>query len=277
MRKLVLLVLLLSVPALAADPNQKLKSLGVPVPELVRLPAGRFVMGTNSEPAERPAHRVGVSAFWIAKTEVTVEQFAAFVAETGYRTEAESSGQGGWVRDPEQGMVRRADASWRNPYMKQDARHPVVLVTATDAEAYAAWLARKSGLRVALPTEAQWEYAARAGTVSDFAGPLSSLAWTQEDSGGVTHPVAGKYPNNWGLFDMHGNAWEWTADWYADYTPKFAKNPAVTQDQSRGRVVRGGSFAFPHTYARSSFRQEGHGAGARAHDLGFRIVVNVNP
>ena len=279
MHKLVLVVLLLSMPALAADHNQKLKSLGIPVPELVRLPAGRFIMGTEgSEPAERPAHRVSVSSFWIGKTEVTVEQFAAFVAETGYKTEAERGDKpGGWVTDPDLGMARKDDANWRNPYMKQDGRHPVVLVTATDAEAYAAWLAKKSGLRVALPTEAQWEYAARAGTVSDFAGPLSSIAWTKEDSGGVTHPVAAKYPNPWGLFDMHGNAWEWTADWYSDYTHKWAKNPVVTEDQKRGRVIRGGSFAFPHTYARSTFRQEGHGASARAHDTGFRVVVNPDP
>ncbi|MGH9556539.1 MAG: formylglycine-generating enzyme family protein [Terriglobales bacterium] len=259
------------------NPNQRLKSLGLPVAELVALPRGSFRMGSDAGArSEQPEHRVTLSPFWISRTEVTVSQFAAFIADSGYKTRAERSGEdaGGWVFDAKrEQMALKADASWRHPYLEQANDHPVVLVTWHDASAYAEWLARKSGLKVRLPTEAQWEYACRAGTQGDYAGDLDALAWHKENSSRRTHAVAGKQANAWGLFDMHGNVWEWTRDWYSDYLPDEQQDPPGPADQGRGKIARGGSFNFPATHARASHRQEGHGPEARAQDLGFRIVV----
>lgn len=256
----------------AADPNARLARLGIPVPRLVQVPAGAFTMGDEAgSPAERPAHRVTLASFWMGAAEVTIDQYAAFVADTGYRTSAEGEGEerGGWIRDPASGtMVRKPDATWRKPYLPLEGGHPVVLVTLADAMAYAGWLADRSGLAVRLPTEAQWEYACKAGD-GEAGGPV----WHADSSGGQPRRAGAGAANAWGLHDLRGNVWEWTREGYRDYAPDDARDPVGPEASERGQVLRGGSWNAPAALARCSFREEGHGPQARAQDLGFRIVV----
>jgi formylglycine-generating enzyme required for sulfatase activity len=148
-------------------------------PELVRIPAGSF--GGSA-----------VAPFWMHKTEVTVGHFAQFVKSTGYRTAAEKAG---------------TSRTWKTPGFKVSRRQPVVYVTFTDADAYC----RSIGAR--LPSDMEWEYAARAGAVGrHYWGDRidDRHLWYRANSDGHPHPVGGKLPNAWGLYDVEGNVWEWS-------------------------------------------------------------------
>jgi len=255
--------------------------LGVPVEQdldlgdgvkltTVLIPPGEFVMGSTEDevgrlleeakqentpasyidrlPSEAPQHRVRITRpVGLGRHEVTRGQFRRFVDQTDYETEAERDGKGGvgfvdgdWVQDPR--FVWSAD-----PGFPQTDDHPVVNVSWNDATAFCQWLSKKQGADYDLPSEAQWEYACRAGTTTrysfgDDGAALGEYAWFSGNSSDTTHPVCGKRPNAWGLFDMHGNVWEWCADgWAEDY---YARSP--TDDpaglDSASRVLRGGSF-----------------------------------
>jgi len=282
---------------------------------LVRIPAGTFLMG-GPEPAahlaaafaayrrpasyfhdEYPQHRVRITRpFWLGAYEVTVGQFRRFVQESGYRTEAETDGTGAWGYNPTTGQCegRRKQYNWRNPGFTQTDNHPVLNVTWNDAVAFCRWLSRKEGHRYRLPTEAEWEYACRAGTTTRYhygndpdllptravvldARGRTTFPHVQEihlpkDLQSLTRPVGRFPPNRWGLFDMHGNVWEWCADWYgADY---YAHAPAADpQGPSAGqqRVRRGGAWnSFP-LWARAAFRNWNTPA-SRCVNLGFRVA-----
>jgi len=262
--------------------------------ELVRIAAGRFMMGSMTGAAdERPVHEVTISAPWyLGRFEVTRAQFARFAAETGYRTEAEKDGWAhvwsgaGWERKP--------GANWRNPGFPQDDRHPVVLVSWNDAKAFCDWLSKRSGLACRLPTEAEWEYACRAGTRTryswgdnpDDGGGWANLAdlsakkkypgWTtfRWDDGHVfTAPVGSFRANAWGLHDMHGNVWEWCADWYQN--TYYAKSPGRDPkgpDTGTMRVLRGGSWNDRPETCTSSLRS-GNVPSTRLNILGFRVAA----
>ncbi|MET0518143.1 MAG: formylglycine-generating enzyme family protein [Burkholderiaceae bacterium] len=282
---------------------------------LVRIPAGEFLMGSEESPAtlaraypqlpperfaqlqdEAPVHRVRITrAFWLGRSEVTVGQFRRFLEASGYVPESEADGTGayGWRADYDPATSRRGDAfegrdrrySWRNPGFPQGDDHPVVNVTWNDAQALAAWLTQTEGRRYRLPTEAEWEYAARAGTRTRYSSgddPQSLLraanvfdadsarywprwqdmALAGSDGYAFTAPVASFAPNAWGLYDMHGNAWEWVSDWYGeDYyaeSARASKNGAVDDPQGPAdgnvRLRRGGSWHTWPFYARASFR-----------------------
>jgi formylglycine-generating enzyme required for sulfatase activity len=247
----------------------------------VRLPAGRFLMGSPEgvgHSSERPRHEVTLSkAFWFGTHPVTVEAFRAFVVATGYQTEAERSG-GAIVPTPDGKMGMKANASWRSPGFNQTERDPVVCVSWNDAQAFLGWLNAKentSGYR--LPTEAEWEYACRAGTqraygFGDDTNLLALHAWTDVTSGGHTHPVGTKQANAWGLYDMHGQVWQWCADWFDEkaYSSHPVTDPTGPR-QGQSRVLRGGSWYSHADRCRAAFR----GANlpnTRFSFVGFRVV-----
>ncbi|MFV9691884.1 MAG: formylglycine-generating enzyme family protein, partial [Desulfobacteria bacterium] len=134
------------------------------------------------------------------------------------------------------------------------------------------WVAGPSGFR--LPTEAEWEYSARGGTIARFAcgdleSGLEAMAWYNQNSGRKPHPVGQKEPNAWGLFDMHGNVWEWTWDWYGDY-PSGSANDPVGKSEGSNRVIRGGSWSIDVQFCRSANRRDDSPVNRNFY-LGFRL------
>jgi len=192
--------------------------------EYVWIPAGKFTMGCSPGDGEcideeKPPHPVTITrGFWLGKTEVTVAAYKRFAKAT--HKDAETSD------DPNLPMV---DVSW------------------DDATGYCGW----AGMR--LPTEAEWEYAARANTTGPRYGPLDAVAWHYYNCGGKRHPVGEKQPNAWGLYDMLGNVWEWVADWFGSYQQKAEIDPAGPF-RAKYRTVRGGSWFDYQKAARASSR-----------------------
>jgi formylglycine-generating enzyme required for sulfatase activity len=247
-------------------------------PEMVLLPAGDVMMGSpeterGRSEEEGPQHRVTIAGpFAIGKFPVTRGEFAAFVRETGYRTEG---GCDVWTGSD---WRRQSDRSWRSPSsVDQDDRHPVVCVNWHDAKAYAAWLSKKVGKRYRLLTEAEREYAARARTntrysFGDDEAWLSEYAWYQANSGGATHPVGEKKPNLFGLFDMHGNAWAWCEDiWHSSYRGAPNDGSVWQTGDTPLRILRGGSWYRNASGLRSAFRVAFSPDG-RYNDVGFRVA-----
>lgn len=267
-------------------------------PEMATLPPGSFVMGSPEREGGRgqdegPAHKARIVApFAIARHETTRAEFAAFVRDTGH----ESAGCGIW--DHRARKRTFADtADWFAPGFTQDDGHPVVCVSWEDARAYADWLSAKTGAAYRLPSEAEWEYAARAGTVSarfwgeghdracayanvhDLTGKQQNkLRWEPhfcDDGFGWTSPVGSFPPNSFGLYDMLGNVWEWTEDcWNDDYKGAPASGAARTDGNCAYRAIRGGSWMDPPRGARSAGRAAER-AGARNDPVGFRVARSL--
>jgi formylglycine-generating enzyme required for sulfatase activity len=167
--------------------------------------------------------------------------------------------------------------TWRWPGFDQTDDHPVVNVSWNDATAFCDWLSRQEGQEYRLPTEAEWEYACRAGTTTRFSfgdddTALGESAWYSANSGNQTHPVGEKRPNAFGLYDMHGNIWEWCSDWYsADYYRRSPADDPRGSEAAEDRVFRGGSWGVEPRLARTAYR--GRGAPEyRCHFLGFRLA-----
>ncbi len=237
--------------------------------QFVRISAGSFRMGSASVEVARPVHTVRISrSFQMGKYEVTQGQFRAFVEATGYRTEAEKS-DGCQVSGYGGTRTLKAGASWKNTFEGDD--RPVVCVSWNDAQAFVQWLNEQEGpARYRLPTGAEWEYAARAGTTGDHAGNFAAMSWNQSNSGRKTHVVGKKRPNAWGLYDMYGNAYEWVEDWYGVYPTGSVTDPTGPPSGS-ARVIRGGSWDSTHLHAQSAYR--GRLKPVRRNDrLGFRLV-----
>lgn len=257
-----------------------------PVIDFVRVTGGEFLMGDASgagRPNERPAHAVRVSDFLMGTHEVTVGQFGAFTAETGYLTEAERRG---WVLEIDSVMmkwVRREGISWKDPGFAQDDSHPVVWVSLNDADAFVRWLAEKTGRPCRLPTEAEWEYAARAGGGSDrWSGTddpadLPRFAWYSANSGGRTHQVGGKEPNGLGIHDLSGNVWEWTGDRDAPYPAagEILVDPGGPPDGAFF-ILRGGSWRVGEGILRATYRS-GYKPDYSHGSIGFRVVIPAPP
>jgi len=276
--------------------------------QFVLIPSGEFMMGSDESVAslandfpllenkrfaelvdEAPVHKVRITqAFYLGQHEVTVAQFRRFVEASGYRPEAEADGRGGYGYNSayDADKSARGDAfegrnpeySWRNPGFPQGDNHPVVNITWNDAQAMSLWLTEKEGVKYRLPTEAEWEYAARAGTRTRYhsgndvlsllkVGNLfdadaaknwpkwQSHALAGHDGFEFTAPVGSFSPNDFGLYDMHGNVWEWCADWYDEnYYAKSPVNDPTGPVSGSVRVRRGGSWHTWPFYARSSYR-----------------------
>lgn len=215
---------------------------------LVAIPAGSYRMGdinrTGSD-LERPAHRVNVPAFRLMKYEISFDQYDTFARMTG-RTLPEDWG---WGR----------------------GKRPVINTSWRDATAMAKWLSEKTGKRWRLPTEAEWEYAARAGTTTDYPWG-NKFEKNRVNNGPTTDPVGSYAANAWGLHDMHGNAWEWMQDcWTPHYKGAPADGSAWTAGDCSSRVVRGGSWYYDASWLRSPYRGK-VGAASRTVNIGFRLA-----
>lgn len=293
---IMLLLVSTAAPAAAAHPVEN--SIGM---RLVRIAAGEFMMG--SPPGEmgrrvdEPLRRVRITRdFLIGRHEVTRGQFRAFVEATGYLTEAERGVRGGYGYDEATGRLSGPDHrySWRFTGFPQTDEHPAVNVSWHDAGAFCRWLSEKEGAVYRLPTEAEWEYACRGGSAAAYChgddpeqlaevGNIMDAdaherfpdraAIHARDGFIFTAPVGRFKANAFGLHDMHGNVWEWTADWFG---------PPGTNDQNdpRGpetgeyKVVRGGDWYHDASFARSAQRYPVHPSLCRRH-AGFRVVVEL--
>lgn len=261
-------------------------------PELVVVPAGSFNMGSPSYETGRggdegPVHSVNVKAFLMDKTHISRGQFSAFVNTTGY-----DAGNKCWVF--EGAWKERDGANWRNPGYSQQDNHPVACINWNDAQAYADWLSRKTGKQYRLPTEAEWEYAARAGTTTarywgDSPDPacgyanvgdqtlksqVSGVTWETHncnDGYAYTAPVASFKPNAFGLYDMQGNLWQWTADSYHENYNGAPTDGNEWQGDGAKRVLRGGSWFNSPQLVRAAYRSSG-GPAFRLYGNGFRLA-----
>jgi formylglycine-generating enzyme required for sulfatase activity len=269
-------------------------------PEMVVVPAGEFMMGSSeSEIAalkqeynlgfydcEGPQRTVRIKApCAVGRHSITREQFAAFVSATGHTTEGGIfTWKGGkWEIDPK--------ASWQAPGLSQENNQPVVGINWDDAKAYADWLSRKTGKTYRLLSEAEREYVTRAGTTTAFwwgetistsqanyDGNYSFRGGTKEEYRQKTVPVDSFAPNPWGLYNVHGNVWEWVEDvWHEDYEDAPADGSAWVQggDASR-RVVRGGSWLNVPQSLRSATRNSSS-SDLRVSYLGFRVARTLTP
>ena len=287
----------------AARQRAKQQRMAQLVGPMVSIPAGEFRMGDISgvgDEDELPVHRVSVDAFELAKHEVTVAQFRRFVEATGYKTDAErnAGSVSGCYTMQDKNWDWVGGVNWRNAHLQgstQGADHPVVCVSWRDAKAYIRWLNRELNEQFRLPSEAEWEYAARAGSASRYPfgndasrlcqwgnvadkTPLSGgTSWSDSadcrDGYAFTAPVGSFKPNAWGVSDMIGNVWEWIEDcWHTNYQGAPMDGSAwVSGGDCDLRVLRGGSFDIKPARVRSATRSR-LGAAARISNFGFRLA-----
>lgn len=299
-------------------------SLGMP---LVLIPAGDFQMGADEDPAETrktfpyapadwlegetPRHRVRISKpFYMAAHETRLKDFIEFCRDSNYQIDAERIPKPRHGIDPSGKPTKSADfRPWR-PGWEQSGDHPVNYVSWNDAVAFCKWLSEKEGKKYRLPTEAEWEYACRAGTttrywtgndpkdltrIANVADQATKSYWPKQvvrtmqqgeikdtnipypylpgrDGYVFTAPVGKFLPNAFGLYDMHGNLWEWCQDWYDEsYYAKSPVNDPQGPTSGNYRVMRGGCWDDTTVYYRSASRLD-HSADFCCPRAGFRIV-----
>jgi formylglycine-generating enzyme required for sulfatase activity len=214
--------------------------------QMTPIPAGEFLMGSDLKKDEQPVHTVRLGAFWMQTHEVTWDEYRLFMF-------AAQSGETGLNDDTVNAVSRPT-----KPYMEMSFgmgidRYPAISMTQHAANKYAEWLSAKTGEFYRLPTEAEWEYACRAGAAAD-PSPLGDYAWYAANSQGKYQKVATKKPNPWGLYDMLGNVMEWTLDAYAPYSSKTETDPWVKGTAPYPHAVRGGSWYDPPDMLRCSAR-----------------------
>lgn len=262
-------------------------------PSMVRVQGGCFMMGdifNDASSSAKPVHEVCVDDFLIAKYEVTIGEFRQFVNRTGYRTDAErEDGCHAWTRSGR--LIKSKEWNWRNPNFPQTARDPVVCMSWNDANEYISWLNKKEGKNYRLPTEAEWEFAARSrgkeykhswgnkefsGNIADEAtkkGISGFPTWDGYNDGyPFTSPVGSFKPNELGIYDMSGNAYEWTADWHQyNYYSRSPKDNPKGSDSGRYKILRGGGWDLLPERAETTHRYWNI-PGGRAVCIGFRLA-----
>lgn len=264
--------------------------------EMKAIPAGQFAMGSskgNSD--EQPIHQVKIDPFWMSTYEVTWDLYEPYV----YRDFEKSNST---VVSPQVDAVSRPT----KPYLDMTfgmgkENHPALAMTHYNAIQFCKWLYARTGVFYRLPTEAEWEYACRAGSKDDYsfgsdASKLGEYAWYKENGEAKTHAVGLKKPNTWGLYDMHGNVGEWTydqykKDYYSTLKNEVAVNPVLVPDQLYSHVIRGGSYEDDASDLRSAARLASDPAWKQidpqipksnwwfpeAPFIGIRLVRPVNP
>ncbi|KOR31647.1 hypothetical protein TI05_12325, partial [Achromatium sp. WMS3] len=226
-------------------------------PAMLVIPAGIYKMGSDKYKNEKPIHQVTISKpFAMGKYPVTFEEYDAFCVATG--------------RD------KPNDRDWGR------GKRPVIYISWNDAVAYCKWLSEQTGKDYRLPTEAEWEYCCRAGTTtrywwSDAVGKNNANC---SDCGSQwynrrTVPVGSFKPNPWGLYDVHGNVWEWCNDWYADdYYQQSPDHDPIGPKDGAARVLRGGSWLLSADYVRAANRSR-HVPGFRVSSVGLRLTLGL--
>ena len=228
---------------------------------MIVVPAGKFTMGSPETEKDRledegPQHEVTIARpLAVSKTDVTFAEWDICVA----------AGE----------CLMVSDYGWGR------GDRPVILVSWEQAKGYVRWLTKMTGKDYRLLTESEWEYAARAGSQArwsfgDDETHLGDYAWYAENSEGKTQPVGTKKPNAFGLYDMHGNVWQWVEDCYHDSYQGAPSDGSAWVDQCSNRVVRGGSWSGYPDYLRSAYRY-GNGSDYRNVNLGFRVGRTLTP
>ncbi|MBL8172886.1 MAG: SUMF1/EgtB/PvdO family nonheme iron enzyme [Acidobacteria bacterium] len=218
--------------------------------DMIAIPGGSFLMGAEDSERTKPVHRVKLSPFHLGKYPVTQAQWKAVMGD--------------------------------NPSHFKGDKRPVEMISWEMAVEFCQKLTKKTGRQYRLPTEAEWEYACLAGSTGKYGfgdddALLEKYAWYWDNSGNETHPVGEKLPNNWGLYDMHGNVWEWCQDWYdANYYAELSKQGEAVDPQGpasgTSRVLRGGSWGNSQLFARAVYRFTNLPAD-RDLNIGFRVVL----
>lgn len=254
-------------------------------PEVVSLPGNSFAMGSpdgemGRRPEEGPVHTVRIKKFGMGRYAVTRKQYAAFVEETGY-----SAGRSCQIVSGKK-VQDRAGYSYLNPGYPQDDAHPAVCVNWYDAIAYVSWLSKKTGKAYRLPSEAEREYAARAGATTPYSfGAVISAAEANyeasaagaSEAGKGTKPAAAFAANGFGLYQMHGNVAEWTQDcWTPSYNAARGDGVALGSGECSKRVLRGGAWPYAAAEIRSAYR-EACDAQDRYAYVGFRVAREDTP
>jgi formylglycine-generating enzyme required for sulfatase activity len=216
--------------------------------KMIWIDEGKFIMGSRDHEKKgyynQGSVEVQLDGFWISRTPVTQAQYKSIMGE--------------------------------NPSKFEGDNNPVENVSWNNAMEFCRKLSDKTGYLYSLPTEARWEYSCRAGSKTRFSygdNPdlLGNYAWYDINSGGKTHPVGMKKPNDWGLFDMHGNVWEWCIDWYGKYPDTPQKNPEGPKKGCR-KILRGGSWYYSKHLCRSSYRYYNPPI-YKFSNIGFRICI----
>ncbi|NLV40798.1 MAG: SUMF1/EgtB/PvdO family nonheme iron enzyme [Candidatus Hydrogenedentes bacterium] len=270
--------------------------------EVAWIPAGSFPMGSpETEPDrqthEGPQHSVTLTrGFWMGRHEISLGQFSRFVNDMGFKTSAERAG-GAWTITPNGKREWIAGMNWLKAGFPQNLYHPVLCVSWEDAQEFCGWLSKTTGKTFRLPTEAEWEYACRAGEKGAFFwgnNPASGRGWLNgadislqrryrswvvfpfDDASVYTAPVGSFRANQWGLFDMHGNVWEWCEDAFSpDFYAVGPSEDPVNRESLATRTVRGGSWLWYPGACRNATRMA-YAPDYAMNDIGFRVVCNAD-
>lgn len=249
---------------------------GTDYPEMIVVPSGTFMMGSKEgQDNEIPVHEVSLSSFEISRHEITNHQFRIFIKATKYKTTAE---------------IDLSQQTWNSYAIFGRARYPVVYITYSDALAYCKWLSDMTKQVYRLPSEAEWEYAARGGT-KDQPYPwgkeiqVTQANYAPDDSRKAygepildyLKPVGSYEPNGFGIFDVIGNVAEWCLDGFkTDFYKESPKENPICPDQGSARVIRGGGWMNTSSFFSVSFRKN-HPGAYKSSSLGFRVVKVIKP